>query len=168
MDEKPRKIKPKSVERQMIEGLLRETEIGQLVTYLEIEQLIGESCGAGSKYRAYAQESSRFLLSEGLIFDCEASEGIRRIDGDAASAKMVFRTRALRRMAHRTTRIGAATNLDLCSATGKSMVLSLMVLNHSVRRALHGKNVAKLTREAESMPDKQRLLAEMILKKVVR
>mgnify|MGYP006906714786 CR=1 FL=1 len=157
-----KRIRPKSVERQMIENRLRETVIDELVTYEELEKLIGESCAPGSKYREYAQQAARSLLNERLIFDAEETnkEGIRRIDGDAASRKARRKINEVHKKAITTIKIGGSIDLTQCSLVGKNTALAAMRAAASVRKMTTPKFITELSSHPESPAEHQRALME--------
>lgn len=83
----------KSADTAIIENRLRNTQVGEMVTYDELSKLLGR------EVREFCYGNLRTALSalikESLFFDCVSKQGYRRLDPDqATNASEHYRTRA--------------------------------------------------------------------------
>jgi len=83
----------KSADTAIIENRLRNTQVGELVTYDELSKLLGrnviEFC------RSNVNSARHTLVRESIFFDCVANQGYQRLNSEqAVNASEHYRTRA--------------------------------------------------------------------------
>lgn len=77
MEAKTATIAQKSIDAQIIERHLETAEVGQLVTYVELSQLVGRD--VQKKDRHLLETAKRSLLRRGMVFETVWSEGVKRV-----------------------------------------------------------------------------------------
>lgn len=86
-------IQAKATDTILIENRLRNTKVGDLVTYDELSKLLGRDVRLFCK--SNVDTARRTLISESVFFDCVTGEGYKRLDNEeAVSASNHYRTRA--------------------------------------------------------------------------
>jgi hypothetical protein len=139
-----KRIRAKSVERQMIERFLRDKQPGELASYEEVEQLVGESCGPASRVRGLMQNSVLGLIRDRILYECRPNEGYIRLDKDGFAPHCIGRTDRLRRQAKSTVRRAACADMTEVGPTDKALLLSVMIINQAVARMTRSKIVEEL------------------------
>lgn len=76
MEAKTATIAQKSIDAQIIERHLETAEVGQLVTYAELSELIGRDVQGKGRY--LLETAKRALLRRGIVFETVRGEGIKR------------------------------------------------------------------------------------------
>src|SRR5690606_7840323 len=80
MEAKTATIAQKSIDAQIIERHLETAEVGQLVTYVELSQLVGRD--VQKKDRHLLETAKRALLRRGMVFEAVRGEGVKRVTDD--------------------------------------------------------------------------------------
>ena len=88
-------IQEKSADTRVIENRLRNTAVGELVTYDELSKLLGRDVRAFCKSNVDC--ARRALVKESIFFDTMKNEGYKRLNNEeAVIASDHYRTRARR------------------------------------------------------------------------
>ena len=86
-------IQEKSADTKVVEHRLRNTTVGEIVTYAELSKLLGRDVREYCK--SNVQSARRSLVNESIFFDCVANEGFKRLNNEeAVLASDHYRTRA--------------------------------------------------------------------------